>query len=128
MKKVIIKSKPVIFSILLLLLLFGSCKKLNIKQELRIDLGSNFSNQHVKIKLDNELIFSQNISTNQMNGFAEIINLDYAIGKYKISVNVGGIEVMDKFRHKKDRFIKIDFDPTAQNVLISYPKDKIFYN
>jgi hypothetical protein len=124
-----ITSKKYFFSkLIIVLILFSGCKKLDIEKELRIDLGTQFQNDMVIIKLDNTVIFSDSVSTNNLLGFAEILILKYPIGKYKISVNVNGNEKTDNFRHKTNRFVYISYDKITSQVLIKYPDEKYVYD
>jgi hypothetical protein len=110
------------------LLVFNGCKKLDIKKELRIDIGTQFTNDFVIIRLDNIIIFSDSVNTNPILGVAKVLIIDYPIGKYEISVNVNGIEKKDTFRHKKNRFIYISFDKPTSVIGISYPTEKYGYD
>lgn len=122
--------KPLIFLFALIpMLSLNGCKKLDIKKELRIDISSRFENDLVTIKLDNNVIFSDYVSTNNLVGFAKILTFDYPIGKYDISVTVNGIEKKDKFRHKENRYIHISFDKSISNIIsITYPTEVYMYD
>lgn len=104
------------------------CKKLDIEKELRIDLGTQFQNDFVTIKLDNDVIFSDSVSTNPILGVAKILNIDYPVGKYEISVIVNGIIKTDTFRHKNNRFVYISYDQTTSAITIKYPDEKYTYD
>ncbi|MFN5630020.1 MAG: hypothetical protein ACK48W_12130, partial [Bacteroidota bacterium] len=52
-----------ILNLIILAILLCGCKKLNIEKELRIDLGTQFQNEMVIIKLDNSVIFSDSVRT-----------------------------------------------------------------
>ncbi len=110
-----------------LLMTFG-CKKLNSKKELRIDIGTQFQNDFVVIKLDNKQIFSDSVTTNNTIGNSKILTFDYPTGSYDISVMINGIEKSDKFRHKKNRYILISFNKSSSEITISYPKEKYEYD
>ncbi len=120
------KTKFLLFTLSLLFISFG-CKKINIEKELRIDIGTQFQNDFVTIKLDNNVVFSDSVSTNSILGFSKTLIFDYPVGKYEISVSVNGIEKVDKFRHKKDRFIYISFDKVSSEINILYPAEKYLY-
>jgi hypothetical protein len=120
--------KKLIFLLALIpVLVVNGCKKLDIEKELRIDIGTHFHNDFVTIRLDDNIIFSDSVTTNTILGVSKILNFDYPIGKYEISVNVNGIEKTDKFRHKKNRFIYIAFDKATSEIKISYPAEKYVY-
>ena len=121
------KTNIFLFAISLLFISFA-CKKLNIEKELRIDFGTHFQNDFVTIKLDNEVVFSDNVSTNDLSGVSEVLIFDHPIGKYEISVSVNGIEKTDKFRHKKDQYIYISFDKPSSQIGISYPEETNVYD
>jgi S-adenosylmethionine synthetase len=121
-------NKLIFLFALIPLLIVNGCKKLDIEKELRIDIGTQFQNDFVKIKLDNNIIFSDSVSTNQILGVSRILIIDYPIGKYDISVNVNGIEKKDKIRHKNDMFIHISFDKLTSTINISYPTEKYVYD
>ena len=108
-------------------MVINGCKKLDIEKELRIDLGTHFQNDFVTVKLDDNVIFSDSVSTNEILGVSKVLILDYPIGNYDISVNVNGIEKTDKVRHKKNRFIYISFDKSTSEINISYPTEKYVY-
>lgn len=99
--------KLIFLFVLIPLLVINGCKKLDIEKELRIDIGAQFQNDFVTIKLDNDVIFSDSVSTNPILGISKILIFDYPIGKYEISVNVNGIEKRNKVRHKNNRYIYI---------------------
>ena len=121
--------KKLIFLFALIpVLLVNGCKKLDIEKELRIDIGTQFQNDFVTVKLDDNIIFSDSVSTNPILGVSKILIIDYPIGKYDISVNVNGIEKTDKVRHKKNRFIYISFDKSTSAISISYPTEKYVYD
>lgn len=121
--------KKLIFLFALIpVLVVNGCKKLDIEKELRIDIGTQFQNDFVTIKLDDNVIFSDSVSTNPILGVSKILIIDYPIGKYDISVNVNGIEKTDKVRHKKNRFIYISFDKPTSVINISYPTEKYVYD
>jgi len=127
MKANFIKKLIFLFALIPVLVVNG-CKKLDIEEELRIDIGTQFQNDFVTIKLDNNVIFSDNVSTNPILGVSKILIFDYPIGKYEISVNVNGIEKKDKVRHKKNRFIYISFDKPSSEISISCPAEKYVYD
>ena len=127
MKANFIKKLIFLFALIPVLVVNG-CKKLDIEKELRIDIGTQFQNEFVTIKLDNNVIFSDNVSTNPILGVSKILIFDYPIGKYEISVNVNGIEKKDKVRHKKNRFIYISFDKPSSEISISCPAEKYVYD
>jgi hypothetical protein len=127
MKTNFVKKLIIIFALIPVLVVSG-CKKLDIEKELRIDIGTQFQNDFVTIKLDDNIIFSDSVSTNPILGVSKILIIDYPIGKYDISVNVNGIEKTDKVRHKKNRFIYISFDKPASVINISYPTEKYVYD
>ncbi len=127
MKTNFVKKLIFLFALIPVLVVNG-CKKFNIEKELRIDIGTQFQNDFVTIKLDNNIVFSDSVSTNPLLGVSKIIIIDYPIGKYDISVNVNGIEKTDKVRHKKNRFIYISFDKPTSVINISYPTDKYVYD
>jgi len=127
MKANFIKKLIFLFALIPVLVVNG-CKKLDIEEELRIDIGTQFQNDFVTIKLDNNVIFSDSVSTNPILGVSKILIFDYPIGKYEISVNVNGIEKKDKVRHKKNRFIYISFDKPSSEISISCPAEKYVYD
>jgi len=108
-------------------ILSSGCKKLDIKKELRIDIGSYFKDDYVEIKLDNELIFSDTVSTSAILAVGETLIFDYPIGRYEISVNVNGTEIRDKFRHKKNCFVYIKYIKESSEITIIYPEEYILY-
>jgi len=120
--------KHFIIILLFCLPLLSACKKLGIEKELRIDLGTNFENDYVKIQLDDDVIFSDYATTNQTIGMVRSFVFDYPIGKYELSVAINGIEKTEKFRHKKDRFVYISFDRNTSNISIDYPDEKYVYD
>lgn len=117
-----------ILKLIILSFLLCGCKKLNMEKELRIDLGTQFQNETVIIKLDNTIIFSDIVSTNNLIGVAKIMTLNYPIGKYEISVSVNGNEKTDKFRHKTNRFVYISYDKNTSQISIKYPDKKYVYD
>lgn len=127
MKTNFVKKLIFLFALIPVLVVNG-CKKLDIEKELRIDIGTQFQNDFVTIKLDNNVIFSDSVNTNPILGVSKILIIDYPIGKYEISVNVNGIEKKDKVRHKKNRFIYISFDKPSSEISISYPAEKYVYD
>jgi len=107
--------------------LINGCKKLGIEEELRIDIGTYFQDDFVTIKMDDNVIFSDSISTNSVLGVSKILVFDYPIGKYEITVDVNGISKKEFFRHKKNRFIYISFKKENSDVSIIYPEEKYVY-
>ena len=105
-----------------------SCKKLKIEKELRIDVGTQFQNDFVTIKLDDDVVFSGNVSTNTVLGVSEILTFNYPIGHYHISVTVNGVEKTSNFKHKKNRFIYISYDQQTSDITISFPNEKYIYD
>lgn len=71
MKTNFVKKLIFLFSLISLLVVNG-CKKLDIEKELRIDIGTQFQNDFVTIKLDNDVIFSDSVSTNPILGVSKI--------------------------------------------------------
>jgi hypothetical protein len=65
MKTNFVKKFIFLFALISLLVVNG-CKKLDIEKKLRIDIGTQFQNDVVTIKLDNDVIFSDSVSTNPM--------------------------------------------------------------
>jgi hypothetical protein len=127
MKTNFVKKLIFLLALIPVLVVYG-CKKLDIEKELRIDIGTQFQNDFVTIKLDDNIVFSDSVSTNPILGVSKILIIDYPIGKYDISVNVNGIEKTDKVRHKKNRFIYISFDKPTSVINISYPTEKYVYD
>lgn len=105
-----------------------SCKKLKIEKELRIDVGTQFQNDVVTIKLDDDVVFSGSVSTNTVLGVSEILTFNYPIGQYHISVIVNGVEKTSKFKHKKNRFIYISYEKQTSDITISFPNEKYIYD
>lgn len=121
--------KKLIFLFMLIpVLVINGCKKLDIEEELRIDIGTQFQNDFVRVKLDGDIIFSDTVSTNPIIGVSKVITIDYPIGKCDISVNVNGIEKKDKFRHEKNRFVYISYDQNTPVITIAYPSEKYIYD
>jgi hypothetical protein len=114
-------------AVILTQLLSAGCKKLDIERELRIDIGSFYQNDFVSIQLDDNVVFSDSVSTNAILGVAEILVFEYPIGKYEITVNVNGTIKKEKFRHNEDRFVYISFDKPSSEITISYPSEKYVY-
>lgn len=127
MKTTFSKNHFLIFACSLVFITAG-CKKLNLNKELRIDMGAHFQNDLVTISLDDEVIFSDTVTTNHVLGVAKILNFDHPIGEYTITVNVDDVEKSDVFRHKTDRFIYISYDESASKINITYPNEKYFYD
>lgn len=115
-------------AVILTQLLISGCKKLDIERELRIDIGSFYQNDFVSIQLDDNVVFSDSVSTNTILGVAEILVFEYPIGKYEITVNVNGIIKKEKFRHNEGRFVYIAFDKPSSEITISYPSEKYVYD
>lgn len=105
-----------------------ACKKLNIKQELRIDLVSQFKDEQVTIKLDDKVVFSDQVTTLNQLSVAKIVTFDHPIGRYEISVTVNGTEFKDKFRHKKDCYLIIYYNEATNEISVEYPKEKNVYD
>ncbi|OFX45371.1 MAG: hypothetical protein A2046_06570 [Bacteroidetes bacterium GWA2_30_7] len=126
--KTISKKLSTLLFILILVFIFIGCKKLNIEKELRIDIGTQFNNDYVIIKLDNKVIFSDSVYTSQTLGVAKILVFDHPVGRYEISVNINGVETKESFRHKKNRFIYIAFDKISSKITIIYPDEKYIYD
>ena len=127
MKTNFVKKFIFLFALISLLVVNG-CKKLDIEKELRIDIGRQFQNDVVTIKLDNDVIFLDSVSTNPILGVSKILKFDYPIGKYEMSVNVNGIEKRNKVRHKNNLYIYISFDKTSSEISITYPTEKYVYD
>lgn len=113
---------------LLILLFTSSCHKMNVKEELRIDLGTQFQSDDVAIKLDGKTIYSKTITTISILGISEIITLQHPVGRCKLSVNVNGKIVKDQFIHQKDRFIYISYQKPTETISITYPAEKYIYD
>lgn len=118
----------ILFVALIPLFVMSGCKKLNIEKEIRIDIGTQFQNDFVTIKLDDYVVFSDSVSTNPILGVSEILIFDYPIGQYEISVKVNGVEKKDHFRHKQDRFIYLSLEESTSQICISYPAEKFVYD
>lgn len=126
MKAINVKS---ILLILVFIQIFAlGCKKLNIEKELRIDIGKGFQNDFVTIKLDNNVVFSDTVSTNQMLGVSKILKFDYPTGKYEISVSINGDVKEDKFRHTNNRFVYISYNKSSSLIEITYPEEMYIYD
>lgn len=121
------KTKIILLALSLFFISIG-CKKLNPKKELRIDLGTSFNNDLVAIRLDDTIIFSDTVSTNNSLSVAKILTDSYPIGQYQISVTVNGVEKTSKFRHKKDCYIYVSYDKSTSIINITYPKEKTLYD
>ncbi len=117
-----------LFLTLSVLFISFSCKKLKIEKELRIDVGTQFQNDVVTIKLDDDVVFSGSVSTNTVLGVSEILTFNYPIGQYHISVIVNGVEKTSKFKHKKNRFIYISYEKQTSDITISFPNEKYIYD
>lgn len=126
--KRILKKVIVPFFVLSITFIPLGCKKFNIDKELRIDIGTQFNNDNVSIKLDDNEVFSGNVSTSPLLGVGEILIFDYPIGRYELTVNINGVETKEKFRHKKNRFVYITFNKTSSKITITYPDEKYVYD
>lgn len=115
-------------SILVFLLLFSffSCKKHNPKRELRIDFGTYFDNDHVRLSLDDEVIFDETLSTNNTVSVSKIFKANFPIGKYKLIVEIDGSTKSEKFRHKEGQFIYISLKDSQ--IGIEFPDDYYYYD
>lgn len=118
----------ILFFVVSILFISVGCKKFNVKKELRIDIGTQFQDDFVIIKLGNTVVFSDNTSTNPSLGVAEILTFDHPVGRYDISVSVNGIVKTGKFKHEKNRFVYISFDRDASQIDIAYPAEKYVYD
>lgn len=127
MKSTIIK-KLILPLVLISALLVQGCKKNRTQEELQIDLAAIFQDDFVTITLDGNQIFSDTISTNAIVGVAEIIKLNYPIGKLDLNVNVNGVSKTQKYTHKVNGYIVIGFNESASDISITYPKAKILYD
>lgn len=121
------KTKILLLALSLFFISFG-CKKLNPKKELRIDLGTHFNNDLVTIELDNRIVFSDSVSTNNILSVAKILKYNYPVGKTTISVHVNGVVKTSKFKHQQDRFIHISYDKQTSDIRIIYPAEKYVYD
>ncbi len=89
------------------------CKKINKSEDLRIDLISNFENDLVTIKLDQEEIFSKYVTTNSLDGFAEIIIVNIPKGRYQLTIKINSSEAETKFKHEAGRYIRICYENSS---------------
>jgi len=87
-----------------------SCKKINKSEDLRIDLISKFENDLVTLKLDQEEIFSQYVTTDPFDGLSEIIIVNVPKGKYELTIIINSFEVETKFKHEAGRYIRICYE------------------
>jgi hypothetical protein len=120
-----------ILKYLLMIIVFGlvlsSCKKINQKTDLRIDLVSQFEDDYVILKLDDETIFSDYVTTNHLLGFGEIIVLNRAKGKYKLSISINGNKVEEKFKHTEGMYLVIRYnDPST--ISLDFPEEYFVYD
>ena len=113
---------------IVLTLFFVRCNNATLEEELRIDLGVNYDNDSVSIAIDDYEIFSGIVSTNHALGVGEIIVANHPTGRHKLTVDVNGTISSDNFRHKKGRFIYIEFDKATSKITISYPGEGYFYD
>lgn len=102
----------------------SSCKKLNIEKNLCIDIGTGFQNDFLTIKLDNKILFSDIANTNSVIGVAKQLEVKQPIGKYNLTININGIDKVEKFKHKKNRIINVSFDRKYSDIIITYPSEK----
>lgn len=123
-----INIKPILLILVFIQVFAVGCKKLNIEKELRIDIGSGFQNDFVTIKLDNNIVFSDTVSTNQMLGMSKILKFNYPTGKYDISVSINGSVKEDKFRHTNNRFVYISYNQSSSSLEITYPEEMYIYD
>ena len=108
-------------------LVLSSCKKINQKTDLRIDLVSNFEDDYVILKLDDEIIFSDFVTTNHLIGVGEIIVLNRKKGEYKLSLSINGIEVEEKFKHVDGMYLVIGYDDSS-TISLDFPEEYIVYD
>lgn len=108
-------------------LVLSSCKKFNQKTDLRIDLVSQFQDDYVILKLDNETIFSDYVTTNLIIGVGEIITHNCAEGKYKLSVSINGTEVEEKIKHKEGMYVVVGYNDQS-SISLDFPEEYYAYD
>lgn len=113
--------------IILFGLVLSSCKKINQKTDLRIDLLSQFEDDYVILKLDDETIFSDYVTTSPLLGVGEIIVLNRAKDKYKLFISINGMEVDEKFKHKEGMYLVIRYDDPS-TISLDFPEEYFVYD
>ena len=87
----------------------------------------HFKNNFVELKLDDNIVFSDTISTDYTLSSAESLTLNYPIGRYNLSISVDGNEKELKFRHKtKGTFIAISYN--APEINVKFPTQEYYYD
>lgn len=100
----------------------SGCKKMGIKRKLTIAMMSYFKADFVQLKLDDNLVFSDTVSTSGLSSNSASVSLNYAVGKYKLMVIINGKEVSEKFRHKmKGSYIEISYSQSNGSIVITHP-------
>ena len=112
--------------IILFGLIFSSCKKIEQKTDLRIDLKTHFEDDYVILKLDDETIFSDYVSTDYISGFGEIIVINHKKGEYKLSISINGHVKEEIFNHNEGMYIVIRFDDPS-TISLEFPDEYFIY-
>lgn len=123
--------KKTILIIPLALLLLVSCRKTNNPTvfDLRVDMQANFSEDNVRVYIDNQPLLNKKVTSDPMLGFAGSVSTANTEGNHTIKVIVNDdIVTSQNFTQKSDLYIGVGYNKTAKTVSFVYSTDAIGYN
>jgi hypothetical protein len=124
--------KKIILTVFLLSSLMMACRKNNgpaAKFDLGVDLQSTFSEDHVQVLIDNELLYDNLATTNHVLSLAKSIGTTNTEGKHHITLVVNNrTTVIDSFEQHANLYIGVSFDSALNKVSFRYSPTKFVYD
>lgn len=123
--------KKTILSIPLALLLLTACRKTSNPTvfDLGVDVQASFEKDRVQVLIDNQPLLNTEVTTNHTLGLAKSISTAGTEGNHSIKVIVNDNTVKtESFTQTGDLYIGVNYDKTANTVIIAYSKYRFAYD
>jgi len=102
--------------------------KQNLEEDIRIDIGQDFTGERVIIELDGKEVFNDTAVTNWSLGIVSTVHVDASLGTHEIYVNVDGVEKTASFKHEKDRIVFVDYNPNTSEISFAFGHGPLVYD
>ena len=113
-------SVPCLFAMLVGSLILTSCSESGVNHNeeevpLHVHIESWFQNDGVMIRIDNELVFNEEVTTNPSLGLAKTIDLNVSSGEHRIEARMNDrIIVSETFNPVETPWLCVYYDPDTE--------------
>lgn len=94
-----------------------------------MNLQGNFNQDSITIFLDNQQIFSKQVTTNNLLGLADVVApISKESGSHQLKIEMNGISTAENFNLQSALYVGINFNPTTKKFELIYSKEPFLYD